>query len=82
MGCKAPQAMEWDGVGMTDTAKRMMDAAKTEALFASAHAAIPLEARRAELLAKMRRVHYDASIAQGFSPDEALALCMESVRIE
>ena len=67
---------------MTDTAKRMMDAANTEALFASAHAAIPLEARKAELLAKMRRVHYDASIAQGFSPDEALALCMESVRIE
>jgi len=27
MGCKAPQAMEWDGVGMTDTAKRMIEAA-------------------------------------------------------
>ena len=67
---------------MTDTAKRMMHAASTEALFASAHAAIPLEARKAELLAKMRRVHYDASIAQGFSPGEALALCMESVRTE
>ena len=27
MGCKAPQAMEWDGVGMTDTAKRLIEAA-------------------------------------------------------
>ena len=67
---------------MTDTAKRMMDAASTEALFAAAHSAMPLEARKAELLAKMRRMHYDASIAQGFTPDEALTLCMESVRME
>ena len=57
---------------MTDTAKRMIEAARTEALFASAHAAIPLEARKAELLAKM----------QGFSPEDALILCMESVRTE
>ena len=67
---------------MTDTAKRMIEAARTEALFAAAHAAMPLEARKAELLAKMRRMHYDASIAQGFTPDEALTLCMESVRME
>ena len=67
---------------MTDTAKRMMDAANTEALFAAAHAAMPLEARKAELLAKMRWMHYNASIAQGFDPDEALTLCMESVRME
>jgi len=33
----------------------------------------------AVLLAKVRRVHYDASIAQGFTPDEALTLCMEPV---
>jgi len=67
---------------MTDTAKRMIEAAKTEALFASAHAAMPMVARQAALLAKMRRVHYDASIAQGFSPRDALILCMDSVRIE
>ena len=67
---------------MTDTAKRMMDDAKTDALFAAAHAAMPGVKRQAELLAKMRRLHYDASIAQGFTPDEALILCMESVRIE
>jgi len=70
------------GEQMTDTAKRMMDAANTEALFAAAENALPLEARKAELMAKMRRLHYDASIAQGFSLDEALTLCMDSVRIE
>jgi len=66
---------------MTDAAKRMMDAASTEALFAAAHAAMPGVKRQAELLAKMRRVHYDASIAQGFTPDDALILCMNSVRV-
>ena len=51
---------------MTNTAKRMIEAAKTEA-------------RKATLLAVVRRLHYDASIAQGFSPEDALILCMESV---
>jgi hypothetical protein len=40
------------------------------------------EARKAVLLAAVRRLHYNASIAQGFSPDEALTLCMDSVRME
>lgn len=61
-------------------AKRMMDAASTEALFVAAYAAMPLEARKADLLAKMRRKHYDASIAQGFTPDEALDLCIVTVK--
>jgi len=64
---------------MNDAAKRMMDAANTEALFAAAHAAIPLEARKAELLAKMRRLHYNASIGQGFTPEEAIDLCLATV---
>jgi len=42
----------------------------------------PGEARKAVLLAAVRRLHYNASIAQGFSPDEALTLCMDTVRIE
>ena len=67
---------------MTDAAKRMMNAANTEALFAAAENAMPGEARKATLLAAVRRLHYNASIAQGFSPDEALALCIESVRTE
>ena len=67
---------------MTDTAKRLIEAVKTDALFAAAENALPGEARKATLLAAVRRLHYNASIAQGFSPDEALALCMDSVRIE
>ena len=67
---------------MTDPAKRMMDDAKTDALFAAAHAAMPIEARKATLLAAVRRLHYNASIAQGFSPDEALTLCMDCLAQE
>ena len=67
---------------MTDAAKRMMEAAKTEAMFAAAHAAMPIEARKATLLAAVRRLHYNASIAQGFSPDEALTLCMDCLAQE
>ena len=66
---------------MTDTAKRMMEAAKADALFAAAHSAMPGVKRQAELMAKMRRLHYDASIAQGFTPDDALILCMDSVKV-
>ena len=64
---------------MTDAAKRMMEEAKTEALFAAAERAMPAVERQAELLAKMRRTHYDASIAQGFKPHEALQLCLATV---
>jgi hypothetical protein len=67
---------------MTDAAKRMMDDASTEALFAAAHAAMPGEARKAVLLAAVRRLHYNASIAQGFTPDEALILCKDAVGIK
>ena len=67
---------------MNDAARRMMASANTEALFAAAHAAIPLEARKAELLAKMRRLHYNASVAQGFTANEALTLCMDAVGTE
>jgi hypothetical protein len=57
----------------------MTDTANTEALFVAAHNAMPLEARKAELLAKMRRMRYNASIAQGFTPDEAIDLCLATV---
>ena len=56
---------------MTDTAKRLIGAAKTEALFAAAENAMPGEARKATLLAAVRRLHYNASIAQGFTPAQA-----------
>jgi hypothetical protein len=67
---------------MYDTAKRMMDAASTEALFAAAENALPGEARKATLLAAVRRLHYNASIAQGFSPEDALILCMDCLAQE
>ena len=67
---------------MTSPAKRMIQAAKTEAMFAAAHNAIPLEARKATLLAAVRRLHYNASIAQGFSPEDALILCMDCLAQE
>jgi len=67
---------------MTDTAKRMIQAAKTEAMFAAAHAALDIESRKATLLAAVRRLHYDASIAQGFSPEDALILCMDCLAQE
>jgi len=60
----------------------MMDAASTEAMFAAAENALPGEARKATLLAAVRRLHYNASIAQGFSPDEALTLCMDCLAQE
>jgi len=30
----------------------------------------------------VRRLHYDASIAQGFSPEDALILCMDCLAQE
>lgn len=63
---------------MTNAAKRVMD----DALFAAAHAAMPIEARKAVLLAAVRRLHYNASIAQGFTPDEALDLCLATVNYQ
>ena len=60
----------------------MMDAASTEAMFAAAENALPGEARKATLLAAVRRLHSNASIAQGFSPDEALTLCMDCLAQE
>ena len=31
----------------------------------------------ARMIATIRRIHYDASIKQGFTPDQALALCVK-----
>ena len=61
---------------MTDQANRIMTSAKTDALFHAAREELPQEARKADLLAELRRIHYDASIRKGFTPDEALTLCM------
>ena len=39
---------------------------------------MPHEVKKADLLAEIRRVHYDASIRKGFTPDQALMLCMDT----
>ncbi len=57
-------------------ANKVMANAKTDALFNAAREALPQEARKADLLAELRRIHYDASIRKGFTPDQALILCM------
>jgi len=72
--------LDGEGGKMTDQAKNVIKDAKTEALFAAAHAAMPELVRSAQFTAAVRRIHYDASIAKGFTPSEALALCIESTR--
>ena len=57
-------------------ANKVMANAKTDALFNAAREELPQEARKADLLAELRRIHYDASIRKGFTPDQALILCM------
>ena len=61
---------------MSNEANKVMTSAKTDALFQAAREALPQEVRKADMLAEVRRIHYDASIRKGFTPDEALTLCM------
>ena len=63
---------------MSNEAHRAMQAAKLDALIQSVKDAMPAEIRKADMLAEIRRVHYEASIRKGFTPDEALVLCMDT----
>lgn len=56
-------------------AKKIMSDAKMDALFNAVKAALPHERQKAELLAEMRRIYYDASIRKGFTQEQALDLC-------
>lgn len=51
--------------------------ANFQASLAAASKALPQEIERAVLVARVRRIHYEAAIAQGFTPEQALALCMK-----
>ena len=62
---------------MSNEAHKAMTAAQQEAAYATAKALMPAETRKADLLAEMRRIHYDASIRKGFTKDEALFLCTQ-----
>jgi len=63
---------------MTNEADRTMAQAKMAALCESAMREMPGEIKRAEVLAQVRRVHYDASIRKGFTPEQALILCAKA----
>ena len=62
---------------MSSEAKKTMTTAQQEAAFNAAKGAMPAEVRKADLLAEMRRIHYNASIRKGFTKDEALFLCTQ-----
>lgn len=59
-------------------ASKTMSAAQVAAAFDAAKKAMPDEMRKADLLAEVRKVHYDASIRKGFTPAQALTLCMNT----
>lgn len=63
---------------MTDHAKNTMSAAQFEAAAQAFRAAMPQEARKADMLAEIRKIHYDACIRKGFTADEALFLCTQT----
>ena len=63
---------------MANEAHKAIISAKNEALFQAARDAMPHEVKKADLLAEIRRVHYDASIRKGFTSEEALRLCLDT----
>ena len=59
-------------------AHNSMTAAKMYALTLAIKEGMPQEVNRADILAQIRRVHYDASIRNGFTASEAIVLCMNT----
>jgi len=64
---------------MNYEARKALNAARDEANVQAVKDGMPQEIRRADLLAEIRRVHYDASIRKGFTPEQALVLCSKAV---
>jgi hypothetical protein len=56
-------------------AKKLMAGAAMSADVKAAFGELHDEARIAELIASIRKIHYDASIKKGFTPEQALVLC-------
>ena len=63
--------------GKQSNAQAVMDQAARKALRETLRLMLPEVAEEALLLAKVRRAHFEASIKEGFSPDQALVLCMK-----
>ena len=62
---------------MADEAKRVIDSAKSNAAYAHLERLMPDVARQADLVARIRWINYDASIRQGFTPEQAIILCLK-----
>ena len=62
---------------MADEAKRVIDSAKSNAAYAHLKRLMPDVATQADLVARIRRINYDASIRQGFTPEQAIILCLK-----
>jgi len=62
---------------MSNEAHKVIAAATGHANLAKLAELQPQLENEARMIATIRRIHYDASIKQGFTPDQALALCMK-----
>jgi hypothetical protein len=62
---------------MSNEAKRVIDNAKSNAAYAHLERLMPDVARQADLVARIRWINYDASIRQGFTPEQAIILCLK-----
>jgi|TARA_R110000851_G_scaffold207162_1_gene359140 hypothetical protein len=58
-------------------AKKMMGKASATAKLEAAFGELADELIIANLVASCRRLHYDASIKKGFTPEQALVLCQK-----
>jgi hypothetical protein len=56
-------------------ARKIMASAAMSADIKAAFGELHDESRIADLIASIRRLHYDASIKKGFTPEQALVLC-------
>ena len=59
-------------------ARKVMTAATMSALTLAVKEGMPQEINRADIVAQIRRIHYEASIRKGFTASEALVLCMNT----
>jgi len=60
---------------MSNEAKRVIDNAKSNAAYEQLERMMPEIARQADLTARVRWLHYRASIRAGFTPEQAIELC-------
>ena len=63
---------------MSEQGKKAMSTAHFEAVMEAAYNELPNEERKADLLAKVRRIHYKACIRKGFTAEQALFLCTQT----